>query len=227
MALVKTLFGRNIDTGIQCTCICHFTCTFPTTDDDAMCSLRNAILTNAALLLLFVAQHSLMASKCVKDLWNSLSLSAVSRLTYVFTTCCSIQVSMGTGGHMVGTTSVFMIPLSPSLVFPSPSFLPLMPSSLSSPSPLPSPSSPSFPLFPFPPPLPLPSLSLPPPPSSLLSLLSLPPPSSPSHPPSYSLPPSLLSPLLSLYTCSLSITSGVPLPPTRYGTVMAPSSSTH
>jgi hypothetical protein len=60
-------------------------------DNDAICGLRHAILNNAALLLLFVAQHSLMACKPLKDLWANLGLSAISRLIYVFSTCCTIQ----------------------------------------------------------------------------------------------------------------------------------------
>ena len=63
-------------------------------DNDAICGLRHAILNNAALLLLFVAQHSLMACKPLKDLWTTLGLSAISRLIYVFATCCTIQVGV-------------------------------------------------------------------------------------------------------------------------------------
>jgi hypothetical protein len=55
------------------------------------CGLRNAILINAALLLLFVVQHSLMACSWLKDAWSVMGLSAISRLIYVFTTCCTIQ----------------------------------------------------------------------------------------------------------------------------------------
>ncbi|CAI8010222.1 Nurim [Geodia barretti] len=64
------------------------------TDESAgsLCSLRSAILNNAALLVLFAAQHSLMASNGLKQLWNTLGLSAISRLMYVFSTCCTIQL---------------------------------------------------------------------------------------------------------------------------------------
>ena len=59
--------------------------------------LRRSILINAALLCLFVAQHSLMACQPLKDLFHSWGLSALSRLVYIFATCCTIQVS--TTGH--------------------------------------------------------------------------------------------------------------------------------
>ena len=58
------------------------------------CRLRNAILFNAALLIVFVAQHSLMACKCVKQMMNYFGVSAISRLIYVFATCSTLQVSV-------------------------------------------------------------------------------------------------------------------------------------
>ena len=119
----------------------HRSCT---DDEEAMSGLRSAILTNALLLVLFVAQHSLMACKWLKDVWNSFGPSAISRLIYVFSTCCTIQVSAVLVAVFVLSDDMWTLlcplMLTPSLPLLSLQFLCLpfsLPPSLPPPPPLP------------------------------------------------------------------------------------------
>ena len=60
---------------------------FPVVSD-----LTHAILVDALLLCVFVAQHSLMACSCLKKLFDDLNMAAITRPLYVCSTCCVIQV---------------------------------------------------------------------------------------------------------------------------------------
>lgn len=57
----------------------------------AIPDLTHAILVDALLLCVFVAQHSLMACSCLKKLFDDLNMAAITRPLYVCSTCCVIQ----------------------------------------------------------------------------------------------------------------------------------------
>lgn len=62
--------------------------------------VTRSILMDAALLCLFVFQHSLMASKSLKKFFENINMPAIVRPLYVCCTCSAINVSDANNLHI-------------------------------------------------------------------------------------------------------------------------------